>query len=305
MNWFFLSLIPPLFWAITNYIDDYLIEKHTKQEGIGALIIFSALIGFIIAPAILIFNPDVLNVPSFDIFILLLSGIFGVTWVMFYLYALESDETTIVIPLFQVIPVISFVLGYFILGETLSINQSIGSITIVLGGLFLGLNLEKEDGLGFRWKPFILMMISSFFVALNEILFKLVTVPDSFVVSTFWSYVGYMIMGIILYVLVQPYRIAFNNLVKINTKTFFGLNALNEVVNTTADITMRFAILLAPVALVQSMNSLQPFYILIIGIFLTKFFPHINTQKIDRKNLIQRTLAIIVIIIGSIVIAIS
>jgi len=302
MHWFLISLIPPLFWAITNYIDTYLIEKHTKKEGIGALIIFSALIGFIIAPAIFVFNPGVLSIPLFDISILIITGIFGVLWVIFYLYALESDETTIVIPLFQIIPVMTFVLGFFILGETLTINQAIGSMVIVIGGFFLGLNLEKEDGLSFKWKPFILMMISSFFVALNEVLFKLVTVPDSFVISTFWSYVGYIIIGIFLYVLVTPYRIAFNNLVRTNTKTFFGLNAINEVVNTTADITMRFAILLAPVALVQSVNSFQPFYILVIGIFLTKFFPHINEQKIDRKSLIQRIVSIAIIIIGSIIV---
>ena len=70
MNWFFIALIAPFLYAITNHIDKYLISKYIKEGKVGALIMFSALFGIFALPIILVINPMVLNISLWQIIIL-------------------------------------------------------------------------------------------------------------------------------------------------------------------------------------------------------------------------------------------
>lgn len=140
MNWFLIGLIPPALWSITNHLDKYLISRYFKGGGVGALMVFSSLIGLVLIPFILIFHPEVLHVGVWNAVLIGLNGFFYILAVLPYFYALGKDETSIAVPLFQLIPVFSYVLAYFVLGETLSPAHLVGGGLIVLGAI--GITLE-------------------------------------------------------------------------------------------------------------------------------------------------------------------
>ena len=86
MNWFLIALIAPILWAITNHIDKYLISKYFKGGSVGALMIFSSIIGFLLLPVIYFIEPGVLNVQLSFIIILVLNGFLYVVGLLPYFY---------------------------------------------------------------------------------------------------------------------------------------------------------------------------------------------------------------------------
>lgn len=78
-----------------------------------------------------------------------------------------------------------------------------------------------------------------------------------------------------------------------------GLTVLNEVINVVASILFRFAMLLAPLALVWTTNGFQPFFVFVIGIVLTVFTPKFGAESIVRAHLLQRSIAISIMVIGT------
>jgi drug/metabolite transporter (DMT)-like permease len=297
MAWFFIALIAPILYASANHIDKYLISKYLHNVGVGSLIIFSALFSVFAIPIILLINPNVLDLSLWQAVILSLAGVLLVFSVFFYLYALSEDEATFVVPFYQTIPIFAFILAYFILGEILTKNQMIWSLVILLGATILSFDF-KDQKIRFKKKVVILMILSSFFYALSDVIYKMVAIERGFWISIFWTMVGKVLIGIIFLIVVRRYREQFFNVIKEARAKIIGLNSLNETLVIFADVTAQYALLLAPVALVLLVGSFQPLFVFLIGIFLTVFFPKISEESITPKILTQKIIGLILTVLG-------
>lgn len=299
MNWFLIALIPPALWSITNHMDKFLISKYFKGGGVGALMVFSSLIGLLLLPFILIFNPHVFTIAPQNAFLIALNGFLYVAAILPYFYALNKDEASTVVPLFQMIPVLSYVLAFFILGETLSTKQILASTLVVVGAI--GISLELSEGKRIRIKKDVLgyMFLSSFLFALNFIIFKHFALELSFWVSAFWEYVGFAIFAALLMIFVRSYRRQFVDVMKQNKITVVGLNGLNELINIGAKMSFNFASLLAPVTLIWVVNGTQPFFVFMYGVILTIFFPKLGVESLAKRHLTQKAVAIAVMFLGT------
>ena len=131
MQWFFIALGSVFLWSLVTYLDKFIIERFTKGRGVGSLILFSALFAGVVISVIAIINPRVFSIATTDIFLLCLSGILGSLAIIFYLYALEHEDTSLVIPLFQFIPIFSYILGYIFLKEVLTGKQILAGLIII------------------------------------------------------------------------------------------------------------------------------------------------------------------------------
>jgi len=272
MNWFFIALIAPLLYAISNHTDKYLISKYVNNNEVGSLIIFSALFGIFVLPIILIINPLVLEVSLWQGTILVVIGILVVFSILCYLYALKFDEATFVVPFYQTIPIFGFILAYFILGETLTKTQILASLAILSGALILSFDIQNQK-IHFKKRVVLLMITASFFYAISDVLFKFVAIERGFWVSTFWTLIGKVLIGFVFLLFISSYRKQFWLLLKKARSKILALNSTNETLAIIADLTSQYAVLLAPVALVLMVNSFQPLFVFIIGFVLTTFFP--------------------------------
>src|SRR3989338_9142344 len=189
MNWFLIALISPALLAATNHIDKYLLTTYLKGRGVGALIIFSSIVGLFIFPFILIFQQNVWDISSLQIGIIFSGSVFYIVAILMYLYALKRDEASIVVPLFQTIPIFGFILGYIFLGETLTIRQIIACILIILGGLSLSLDVSEKIA-RFKTALFFLMLLSSFLLAAGGLTFKIIVIQTDYWTTNFWGYAG-------------------------------------------------------------------------------------------------------------------
>ena len=298
MHWFAFALIAPVLWSVTNHLDKYLISKYFRGGGTGALLIFSSLIGLFLLPTIYFIQPTVLNVNPKLACLIVANGWIYVLGLLPYIYALERDEASIVVPLFQTIPVFSYFLAMLVLGETLTGRQILGSGLVIGGAVGLSLDLTsaklklKRDVLG-------LMILASFLVALNGLIFKFAAIEADFWTASFWEYVGFALIATVLLAFVGSYRRQFISVMQANKLPVVGLNAINEVLNITAKLSMNFATLLAPLALAWVGNGFQPFFVLLFGVILTLFFPRLGAESLLKKSLLQKIVAIAIMFLGT------
>lgn len=298
MNWFFIALFAPALWSIGNHLDKYLISKYFKGGGTGALIIFSSLIGLFVLPFILIFKLNVLEIQLNHALLIMGSSIVSLIAILIYLYVLKRDEASIVVPLFQTIPVFSYILAHYLLGENLTNRQIFGSLLVILGSVGISLDLTSNIP-KLKTVVFLLMAISSFLIALSGLIFKFVAIQADFWTTSFWGYLGDTLVGIFFLVFIRSYRDQFVSVIKLNELPIIGLNGLNEVINVIASLCLKFASLLAPLALVWVVNGFQPFFVFLYGLILTIFFPKLGTESLLKKHLAQKIIAILIIFLGS------
>ena len=301
MTWFFIALVAPFLWAFVNIADHYLISKYSekdKERSSGGLVIFSSFIGFFIAFFILIFNSGIFEIPILDKVLLLFAGALTVVWIVLYLFTLEIEDVSAVVPWFLSVPVFGYVLGYIFLGETLTLPQIVGSIVIFLGLILLSINFGGEVKT-LKKKPLLYMTLACFLIAVSGVIFKYVTVEDNFWVSSFWEYMGLGITGLLIYVFSPKHRAEFMHMNTQGGKKIFGVNVLSELMTISGNLLTNFALLLAPVTMVFLVGSFQPAIVLFLTILGTKFFPHIVKEDMNAKILLPKIVAIVLMVVGS------
>ncbi len=305
MNWFLLAIGAPFLGALVSIADQYLVKKHKKSEhSVGALALFSSLVGIIVALGIFIFAGNIFSIPNTDKLLLLLVGVITIVWIIFYLRAIEIEDISHVVVWFFTIPVFSFILGYLILGEVLTRNQIIGGVVIVLGGLVHSIDFTViHTELRFKKKVALLMLFTCFIVGLSSILFKLVTTEYTFWISTFWQYLGLGVAGIVIFVFHKRYRASFLGMIRNDGRTILGVNIASEFITIGANFMNSFATLLVPITLVYIVNySFQPVIVLLLTYYCTLYAPHIVNEKFNFKSLAPKLLAIGIMFIGTLIV---
>ncbi len=305
MSWFFIALVAPFLYAMTNHIDKILLEKYFKDGGVGTLILFSSLLSALALPFLYVADTTVFSVGMLNICILAFVGILNILVLWFYLLALSEEEASITIVFYQLVPVFALVLGFFILDETLSSLQLIAMATIIFGTTIISFEIDDKNNFKLRKKTIVLMSTASFFWALGSVVFKFVALEENVVQSLFWEHVMLVLVGICTFAFVKSYRTHFISAIKNNSKAIISLNFLNETFYMFGNLIFSFAYLLAPITLVLLTDSFQPIFVLLIAIFLTLFFPKVSSEKVHAKNLGQKVIAIIITGVGTYLLFIS
>lgn len=293
MNWLVFALAAPILYGITNFIEKFLIDKKVKDPIIVP--IFAVVPAFFISLFILFLN-------GFPIIFLghlvpiVVSGIFLELYLVPYFIALSLEDASRIIPLFEFIPIFILAMSYIFLGETLRTNQFLGFLFIFIGALILG--AKRVEGKIFKLRKAVyLMLLSGFLFSITSIIFKFVVVKESFWITIAYQFLG-IALGALLLMAVPKYRRMVFRDAKFAGLQIWGLLTLNEIIALTAQSALGFAYLLAPVALVSVIGSTQPLFVMIYGIILSVWFPHIVKEDIQKSTILVKLAAIILIIIG-------
>ena len=297
-SWFMFALIGPILWAIVNYIDKYVVSKIGIEMGVKGIVTFSWLFSGVISIGILFFGFNILSIANFDKFLLILSGCFGSLAVFFYLKALIETETSIVIPLMQLVPVFSCIAGYIFFKEVFSNQQIFAVILIIFGTIILSINTDEKGNWSFRTRVVFLMIISAILFTAQQSIFKFIAINNDFWISNFWQFLGVFITGLTC-LLIPSFRNSFKIIFRSNSKSLLVYNIIIECLTILGNISTSYALMLAPISLVMLVSSYQPVFVLIFGIILTIFFPKIIQERISKVHIVQKSLAIAFILVGS------
>jgi drug/metabolite transporter (DMT)-like permease len=297
MSWFFIALWAPFLVACANHNDKYLLSSYLGEKNIGSIVIFSSLFSGVAIPIILFIQPDAYDVSLVQGSALVATGMSSVFAAVCYLYALDIDEASFVTPFYQTAPIFAYFLGYFILGETITLAQGLGSFVIIAGALALSFEFGRR-GMRFKRNVVALMLGASFLSATNGVIFKLIALDKGFWVSLFWGFVGQVMAGLTLLVCVPGYRRDFLDLFNQRKVAAVGLIALSRTLVSVSEAVTLYATLLAPVALVLLVNSFQPLFVFALGIVLTLFLPRVAKESLGRTKMLQKAVGIGLMLVG-------
>lgn len=296
-----LAIIASLFSALVNHIDKYLISKAVKNADSRSLVLVSTIIaGGVMA---LIYLPICGFRLSFDaqsVLLLFINAFVFVVMLMLYFKALSRDDTTIVAIMFQSIPVFVLLLSpLFLEDQHIQPLQIFGGLLIILASIFV---TYEPDGKRFNKHKLITLLITAF----ASLAYAIYFIIDEHVIAThdfnqtiLWYNVALFVVGILIFIFMKSFRTSFLKMLKTNGPRVIGLNLVNELLNSFANVFCLVAGAMIPMALVSFVNQgVQVFMVMILGIIITKLFPKVEKEEITRADIIKRTVAIVVCVIG-------
>jgi drug/metabolite transporter (DMT)-like permease len=297
MSWFFIALCAPFLLACANHNDKFLLSRYLKDTNIGPIVIGSSLFSGAAVPIALFIQPDVYVVRLVHGAGLVATGMLSVLAALCYLHALEMDEASFVTPFYQTGSIFAYVLGYFVLDETITFVQGLGALVIILGAIALSVQFGRR-GIRFKRNVVALMLAASVFSAVNGVIFKRIAVEAGFWASLFWAFVGQMTAGLVLLAYLPDYRRDFVSLFKQQKIAGIALIALSRTLFSVSEGVTLYATLLAPVALVLVVNSFQPLFVFTLGIVLTLLLPRVAKESLDRKKMLQKGMGVSLMVVG-------
>jgi len=215
--------------------------------------------------------------------------------------AMQRDEASIVAPLYRLAPLFVFILSYIVLGESLQPRQIAGGLVTIVGSILLVLNLDK-GGRGFNPSTLFLMCVACFMSACTVVIFKFIALQTSFWSSAFWEYIGTGVFSAALICGMPSYRHALFALLRSREAcVLVPITLSGEAFNLLANLAVGFAGLMAPLALVSIVTGLHPFFVLLYGILFTRFFPAFGRERLTRRHILQKAVAIGVMCAGIVI----
>jgi uncharacterized membrane protein len=295
MSWLAFALCGPVLWAISTHLDKYLVERYFKNTDVIVLLVFTALMGLVLMPIIACYEP-VMQRDWPSIALMTLSGVLYMGGLTFYLRALQDHEATVVAPFFQSSPLFGYILAYLILGEKLTPTQLAGGALIVFGVLSVSIvgGPRRER---FRWRLAALMLTCGFVMSLATLIFKAFAVKDEFWVTAFWMFAGEALFGF-GFLCIGKYRRQFVDLCRSNGGALLGINASNELINLGGGLANRYALLFAPLSIVQALGSTTTLFVFAIGVLLTLTFPNLSRENLSVREFVSKGAAAVLVAAG-------
>jgi len=296
--WLAYAFVGPVLWAVSTHIDKYLVDRYFRHSDTAVLMVFTALTGILLLPVIAAFEPGVFQPSLRNRAVMAVSGMLYMGGMLFYLRAIQQEEASVVAPLFQANTLFTFLLGWLFLGEALGWRQGAGMALVVAGALSLSIDAQFRLS-AFKRTLVVLMLAATFAVALSGVLFKFFAVEDRFWATAFWTFAGQGVFGLAL-LAVPGYGRQFVRLFRKSPGAVMGINAANELINLGAGLSVRWASILAPVALVTAVSS--TFFVFLFGILLTLFFPRLGREDLSPGNLVRKGIGAVLVMAGVVLI---
>ena len=296
MSWLIFAFSGPVLWAISTHLDKYLVERYFKHSDVALLLLFTAFMGIAVLPFIAFFEPSAVALPAGSIALIVLSGVLYMCGLLFYLRAIQSEEASVVAPLFQAAPLFGYVLAYFVLGERLSAMQMAGGGMIIAGTLIVSTRFDRSVRV-FKARLVLLMLSCGLAMALSGLIFKIFALRVDFWATTFWLFVGEAIFGAVL-LAIGSYRRQFIEVLRKDTAALITVSGSNELFNLGGTVGSRYALLFAPLSIVQAIGATTTLFVFAFGIALSVFYPRFGRERLSAGELAQKAAAAVLVAIG-------
>jgi len=296
VSWVIFAFSGPVLWAVSVHLDKYLVERFFKESDVAVLLLFTALVGVLLLPFIWYYEPSVTNPTAGSMALIILSGILYMGAMLLYLQALQNEEASVVAPFFQASPLFGYVLAYAVLGETLSGRQMAGGALIVIGALIVSVRFGQGRP-AFKARLAALMLACGFALAVSALIFKIFAIEVEFWTTTFWLFVGEGLFGCAL-LLVPSYRRQFIAVLRANTVALLSINGSNELINLGGGLGNRYALMFAPLSIVQAIGSTTTLFVFAFGVVLSVLFPGLGREDLSGRELAQKGVAAVLVAIG-------
>lgn len=291
MIWIILAIVAYAVVAVANITDKLLVDRYVKDSSV--VVVFTgaiaALVGLVMIPFV--------GLPQFGIgewSRVLLAGMCLQFYLIPYFRSLELEDASTVIPLAQAVPIFSFLLASFYLGEKLSGSQLFGFILILIGAIWM--SVSKQGSFRLR-KVFWLMMSASFLFALSTVLFKGIVNETNVLQSIAIESLG-LGVGTLSLMLIPGYGKKVKKYLRKMPTAGYGALATSEVFYVVFRFLLLYAYSLGSVTIVSVLSGIQPVFVLVYSIVLTIILPKYFSEDMRQGTLLKKAGAFGVMLIG-------
>lgn len=290
MNWVFLSLLAPLFWASSSFVDKYILHKYT--DGVFDFLFFSTITSWVFAFLIVL----IIGIPELSWYscIPVITGIILIYSYGFYAKALERGETSSLVVLYKLIPVVTAALAFFFLGQRLSLTQVLGFVVVLVGAIIVSFQTRKKILLNGFWMVLIAIFLWSILTLL---------IDYGLTKMSFWDYflldnVGSALAGLTLFLFSSMRKQVIRGIVGAGIPKIAWFS-WNNLLDFFGQMSIKQALAIAPSAgLVTVVMQVQSFYAILIGALLTALVPHIIKEDISARTLQKKCIGAAVMFFG-------
>jgi drug/metabolite transporter (DMT)-like permease len=145
------------------------------------------------------------------------------------------------------------------------------------------------------------MLACALSIAVSSLIFKMFALSDDFWPTTFWMFVGEALFGAAL-LAVRSYRRQFIDLLRSNPGAVLTVNAVNELINLGGGLGTRYALLLAPLGIVQAIGSTTTLFVFVFGVLISVFLPRFGRENLSRRELLQKGAAAVLVAAGALLV---
>jgi len=300
MSWFYFALLAATLYSGAIIGDKLILTKYFSKVSEFSLTTAAALSGL---PLLIVFYLLVGEIPSTR---LMVTG-FIAGWLMlgaFQLYykALNRADAALITTLFQLILPFNFIFGLWFFQESVSYLQILGLLIISISSLAISLE-QKEKKWQLKSNVLLLMVSASLLASLSDVVFKLGGDSESFLQLSLAEYSSTVAAGIIILIASKKVRTELRGLGKHLRGTVSFLQ-MNELLNLFGTLSIRFAIISGPIALVQGVMGSQPFIVLIMSLVLgTLGVKSLRVKHLTKKSLAVELTAMLAVCAGAIMIS--
>ncbi len=290
MFWLIAVLIGSACYALANVIDNYFSNKLFRD--IPSLVFYASLFNVLFVP--LVFFKEIPSFPSLaELPYFIILGITGVAYLFPYYKALQHDDTSVVVSLFSLGKIFVPVLAFFLVNERLSLFQYLGFIIIIIGSALLTWNGSKKIRFNMS---FYYMLIVSFLVAIESIIYKHLFTSASWATVLVWSLVFTFIFSLPLFLVPKNRRNIISQVHHFRKNFYYFL--IEELATFGGTAFKTLAITTASITLVEGIMSFLSLFVLVYALIFSTLFPHIFKEKITARDLIKKGLLFILMGIG-------
>jgi drug/metabolite transporter (DMT)-like permease len=299
----------------------FVADKFLLSKKIHSSIVYAFYVGIwsFLNVFLLFLDPWVPNVQ--ELIIDLLAGLLFLATLVFWYKALHQSEATRVVPIVGALtPVFSFLLSFAFLGEQLNERQLLAFAVLIIGGILISVKHTKfyevsmvverfknvfgntfgRIHAGYRPTQRLLVnsIISALFFAGFYVLIKYIYTQQPFIGAFVWSRLGSFI-GVNMILLVPSWRRLINDHRKggskpINLAFFFLVRGSAAF----AFILLNRAISLGNVALINSLQGAQYFFLIILVFFISAKYPKLIKEELGGGVAVQKICGALLVGLG-------
>lgn len=270
--WIVLAALPPLFWGLSNLADQYMVRVHFRVSVIPFMAL-SEFTGIILLPVFALVRPDVLSIAPLEALKFMAIGVVYWLCIIPYLIALQEDDSSVIVPVFQLVPVLTLLMGWAFLGETISTRQFAGMMMVMAASVAIVWDFQLRR---LKWRALGLVLLACAIGAAYTIFLRVVAPATSSVIITFWQMAGWFFCGMALLVVHGPTRRQVFSAIKSSRGKIFFVSWVPHVCDGLASFFLTMALAVAPAAaLVNVVAGVQSLYVIAFAAVLALFFPGI------------------------------
>ena len=301
MLWLVIAILAYLILAVVFLVDKYLLTGPIPNPKV-----YSFYIG-LLGLGVLVFVPfiDFYILDFQDIVLAFVSGasfVWGIFW--FFKGLKEFEPSRIAPAVGGVLPVFTFILIYFFSWgrEILNLQQLLAFVLLIFGTFLITYQRSKKISM----KSLRLSAVAAFFFALSFVTAKFIYLNYPFLLSLLWIRLGGTLSALFFLLSTEVRQGLFKQKVGLEKKTlavFFS----SQAAGAGANILQNWAIALAPmvyIAFINALQGVQYIFLLFFAILFSWKIPKILKEEISRDVIFQKTVAILLISLGLVLLAI-